>query len=130
MAKQGDPAKIAPYLGDADLNVRLEATKALVDIGGPKTVDPLVTATRDNDSEIQIRATDGLVNVYLPGYTKSGIAGTLQRAGTAVKARFTDTNDQVIDGFVQVPATVTDAIARLVSGGAGLDAGDGRGDRA
>ena len=70
MATQGADAvpKIAPYLHDIDISVRLETVKALNDIGGPKTVDALVEAAHDNDPEIQIRATDGLVNVYLPGY--------------------------------------------------------------
>ena len=60
MAAQGQDSipKIAAYLRDPDTNVRLEAVKALDDIGGPKTVDALVEAARDNDPEIQIRAAD------------------------------------------------------------------------
>src|SRR5258708_2961413 len=95
-------AKVAPYLKDRDLSVRIEAVKVLVEIGGPKTVDPLVAALSDNDPEIQIRATDGLVNAYLPGYAKTGVAGTFQRAGNAIRAPFGDTHEQVIDEFVQV----------------------------
>ena len=56
-------------------------------------------AAGDNDPEVQIRATDGLVNVYLPGYVKTGFSGTLSRAGTSVKGKFTDTNDQIIDAY-------------------------------
>ncbi len=89
--------KIAPYVSDPDLNVRIEAVKALVDIGGPRTVEPLVKAAGDSDPEIQIRATDGLVNAYLPGYSKTGMSGTLQRVGNGIKAKVGDTNDQVID---------------------------------
>ena len=44
-------------------------------------------AAADNDAEVQIRATDGLVNVYLPGYVKTGLSGTLSRVGTSVKAQ-------------------------------------------
>ena len=73
-------ASIAPYLRDPDLSVRIEATKALVEIGGPKTIDALVQASQDNDPEIQIRATDGLVNAYLPGYSKTGMSGTFCQA--------------------------------------------------
>jgi HEAT repeat protein len=114
-----DPApRIAPYLADVDLSVRLEATKALVEIGGPKTVEPLLKATEDNDAEIQIRSAEGLVNVYQPGYIKSGISGTIQRAGDAVRARFGGSNDQIIDTYVVVPAEVISALARLVRGGA------------
>jgi HEAT repeat protein len=89
MAGKGQDAipTIAPYLRDIDLSVRLEAVKALDDIGGPKTVDALVEAARDNDPEMQIRATDGLVNVYMPGYLKTGITGSLSRAGNSIRAK-------------------------------------------
>jgi len=118
--EDGIPA-ITPYLSDVDLSVRLEAVKALDEIGGPKTVDALVRATRDNDPEIQIRATDGLVNAYLPGYLKNGISGTISRAGNSIKAKFTDTNDQVIDPFIEVRADVISALGRLATGGASLE---------
>jgi HEAT repeat protein len=123
LAKQGEDAipKIAPYITDPDLSVRLEAVKALDDIGGPKTVDPLIQATRDNDPEMQIRATDGLVNVYLPGYIKTGLSGSLSRAGNAIRAKFTDTNDQVIDAFVQVRPDVVAALGRLARGSASVE---------
>jgi len=123
MASQGQDAipKIAPYLRDVDTSVRLEAVKALDDIAGPKTVDALVEATRDNDPEIQIRATDGLVNVYLPGYLKTGISGTLRRAGDSIRAKFSDTNDQIIDGYVEVPLPVIQALGRLARGGVSFE---------
>jgi len=123
MAAQGQDAvpKIAPYLRDIDLSVRLEAVKALDDIGGPKTVDALVEAARDNDPEIQIRAADGLVNVYLPGYLKTGLSGTLKRAGDAVRAKFTDTNDQTIDAYVEVPLPVIQVLGRQARGGASVE---------
>jgi HEAT repeat protein len=123
MAKQGQDAipKIEPYITDTDLSVRIEAVKALVDIGGPKTVDGLVKATRDNDPEIQVRATDGLVNVYLPGYLKTGLSGSLQRVGTSIKGKFTDTNDQIIDAYVQVRPEVIESIGKLARGGASIE---------
>jgi HEAT repeat protein len=123
MAKQGEEgvATIAGYLKDLDVDVRLEAVKALDDIGGPKTVDPLVLALRDNDPEIQIRATDGLVNAFLPGYIKTGISGTLKRVGGSVKAKFTDTNDQIIDAFVEVPPDVIQGLGRLARSGVSLE---------
>jgi HEAT repeat protein len=124
LAKQGTEAvpKIAPYVRDPDLSVRIEAAKALVEIGGPKTVDPLLIAARDNDPEIQIRATDGLVNVYLPGYSKTGMSGTLQRVGNSIKGKFSDNNDQVIDAFVQVRPEVIEALGKLARGGASIEA--------
>jgi HEAT repeat protein len=102
--------RIAPYVRDPDTGVRVEAVKGLIELGGPRTVDPLVVAAGDNDPEVQIRATDGLVNVYLPGYVKTGMSGTIQRAGNAIRAKFGDTNDQVIDAFVQVRPEVIAAL--------------------
>ncbi len=123
LAKGGQDAipKIDPYVGDVDLSVRIEAVKALVDIGGPRTVDALVRATRDNDPEVQIRATDGLVNVYLPGYVKLGLSGSLQRVGTSVKGKFVDTNDQIIDAFVEVRPDVIESLGKLARGGASVE---------
>jgi HEAT repeat protein len=124
LAKQGEDAipKLLPYVSDNDISVRIEAVKALDEIGGPKTVDPLVKLCTDPDPEIEIRATDGLVNVYLPGYLKTGLSGTLQRVGTSIKAKFSDSNDRVIDAYVEVRPEVIAALGKLVRTGAGTDA--------
>ena len=113
--------QVAPFVTDQDLIVGLEAVKVLVEIGGPKTVDPLLTAARDNDPEMQIRATDGLVNVYLPGYYKTGISGSIQRAGNSIKAKFGDTNEQSIDAFVEVKPEVIQSLGRLAIGASSVE---------
>jgi HEAT repeat protein len=124
LSKQNDDAisKIVPYVSDADVTVRVEATKALVEIGGPKTIDGLLKAAADNDPEVQIRATDGLVNIYLPGYIKTGFSGTLSRAGNSVRGKFSDTNDQVIDAYVMVRPEVITALGKIARGAASLEA--------
>jgi len=114
--------KIEPYLSDPELDVRLEAVKAIVQIGTQRSLDALIKATSDNDAEIQIRAVEGLVNFYLPGYVKSGFGATIQRAGTAIKGHFTDTNDQIIDAYIQARPEVILAIGRVVRGGSSMDA--------
>ena len=123
LGKQGEQGipKLAPYITDTDLSVRVEAVKSLDDIGGPKTLDLLVQATKDADPEVQIRATDGLVNVYLPGYLKTGISGSLQRVGDSVKAKFTDTNDQIVDAYVEVRPDVIEALGRLAVSGSSVE---------
>ena len=123
LARQGADAipKLAPLLSDADLEVRIEAVKALVEIGTQNSLDPLITAARDNDPEIQIRATDGLVNFYVPGYVRTGLSSTLRRAGNTIKARFTDINDQVIDLYVEVRPEVIQALGRLIRGGVSME---------
>jgi HEAT repeat protein len=124
LGKQGEDAipQLLPYVGDNDISVRIEAVKSLNEIGGPKTVDPLVKLCTDPDPEIEIRATDGLVNAYLPGYLKTGLSGTVQRVGTSIKAKFSGSNDQVIDAYVEVRPEVIAALGKLVRTGAGTDA--------
>jgi HEAT repeat protein len=124
LGKQGADAipQLLPYISDNDVSVRIEAAKALDEIGGPKTIDPLLKLVNDPDPEIEIRATDGLVNTYLPGFLKSGLSGTLQRVGNSIKAKFSDSNDQVIDAFVEVRPDVIAALGKLVRTGAGTEA--------
>lgn len=114
-------ARIAPYLSDPETNVRLEAVKAIVDLDTQRSLDPLVKATSDNDPEIQLRATEGLINFYLPGYTQSGFTAPLKRMSNAVKSKFTDTNDQVIDPYIQVRPDVIQALGKLARGGASME---------
>jgi len=113
--------KLATYAADPDLNVRLEAVKGIVAIGTESSLDPLVKFAADNDPEIQIRATDGLVNFYLPGYVSTGLTASIKRVGTSIKGKFTDTNDQVIDPYIQPRPEIIAALAKLVRGGASMD---------
>jgi HEAT repeat protein len=124
LGKGGSEAipKLEPFLSDPDLDVRLEAVKAIDQIGTQRSLDPLVKATSDNDAEIQIRAIDGLVNFYVPGYLKSGLSGSIQRVGSAIKGKFTDTNDQVIDPYIQVRPEVVQALGRVAHGGVSMEA--------
>jgi len=123
LVKQGSTAipKIAPYLKDPVLDVRIEAVKALVDVDTQYSLDPLIQATHDADAEIQIRATDGLVNFYLPGYIKTGFTSSMQRAGSSVKGHFSDNNDQVIEAFIQVRPEVILALGTLARGGSSME---------
>jgi len=114
--------KIEPYLSDPDTDVRRDAVKAIVDIGTQRSLDPLVKATGDNDPEIQIRATDGLVNFYLPGYVKTGLTASLRRAGSSLKAKITDNNDLIVEPYVQARPEVIVALGRIASGGSSMEA--------
>jgi HEAT repeat protein len=117
----GEISRIEPFLTDPDLDVRLEAVKAIVDIGTQASLNPLIKASSDNDADVQIRATDGLVNFYVPGYVKTGLTAPLRRMGTSIKSRFTETNDQVIDPYIQVRPEVIQALGRLARGGASME---------
>jgi HEAT repeat protein len=122
-AKAGASAipKLAEYLKSPDREVRLEAVKQIGEIGTARSLDPLISATSDSDAEVQIRATDGLVNFYLPGYLKTGFAGSIRRVGTDLKGKFTDTNDQVIDRYVIVRPEVVAALGAQVASGGTMD---------
>lgn len=121
-AKAGSNAipKLQEYLKNPDLDVRIEAVRQITEIGTQRSLDPLILATQDNDAEVQIRATDGLVNFYLPGYVKMGFGSTLSRVGTSIKGKFSDTNDQVIDPYIMVRPDVIEALGKLARGGGNL----------
>jgi|SRR5271165_2801407 len=114
--------KLEPYLNDQDTDVRREAVKAIVDIGTERSLGPLAKACSDNDAEIQIRAVDGLVNFYLPGYIKTGMTASLRRVGASIKSKFSDTNDQVVDAYIQVRPEIAEAIGKVARGGASMEA--------
>ncbi len=113
--------KISPYLNDSETSVRLEAVKAIVDLDTQRSLDPLVKATSDNDPEIQIRASEGLINFYLPGFTESGKAAPIKRIGKGIKGKFVETNDQVIDPFIEVRPDVIQALGKLARGGSSME---------
>ena len=110
-------ATLTPLLSDPDRDVRLETVRSIVTIGTQHSLDPLVTATRDNDPEVQIRATDGLVNFYVPGYVATGVA----RFGSAVRGRFDRENRDVVDPWVTVRPEVIQALGKLTRGGASME---------
>ena len=123
IAKAGSTAipRLQELLKDPSLDVRVETVKQLTAIGTQRSLDPLILATQDNDPEMQIRATDGLVNFYLPGYVETGFAASLKRAGGSIKGKFVDTTGQVIDPYVMVRPEVVVAIGKLARGGASMD---------
>jgi HEAT repeat protein len=123
VAKQGPTAipTVAQYLNSASVDTRVETIRQLIALGGKDIIDPLIRGTHDSDPEVQIRATDGLVNYYMPGYVKQGLGSSVVRAGVAIKAKFSDTNDQVIDAFVLVRPEVITALGQLARGGASMD---------
>ena len=115
-------ASISGYLTDESVDVRREAVKAIVGIGGISTLDPLVAASHDNDAEIQERAVDGMVNFYLPGYVQKGWMESVKHAGASVAGMFGDQNDQMIDPDTPVRAEVIEAVVRLIGGAASVEA--------
>jgi len=99
----------------------LEAAKAIVRIGGEDSLAPLVQATKDKNPEVQIRATDGLVNFYVPGYVAKGLTAPVTRGVRGAKSLVANRNDQVIDPAVTVRPEISDALAEEISGPAIVD---------
>jgi HEAT repeat protein len=124
IAKAGSTAmpQLQELLKSPLLEIRVEAVKQITGIGTQRSLDPLILAMQDNDPEVQIRAVDGLVNFYLPGYVDSGVGASLKRVGSSIKGRFTDTNDQVIDPFLIVRPEAIEAMGKLARGGSSMDA--------
>ena len=113
---------LTAYLSNGDTTIRLEAVKAIVKIGSMRSLDPLVKATHDIDSEIQIRAIDGIVNAYEPGYVAGGsLTGVFTKGIRQVKAIFSARNDQVIDPDVKIRPDVGEALADRISNGSDVD---------
>lgn len=113
--------RLQEFLKNPNVDVRVEAVKQLTEIGTQHSLDPLIQATTDNDPEVQVRAIDGLVNFYLPGYLQTGFAASLKRVGSSIKGKFTDTNDQVIDSYVVVRPEVISALGALARGGGSME---------
>jgi len=123
IGKPGSSAipRLQELLKNPGRDVRLEVVKQLTEIGTQRSLDPLIQATSDNDPEVQMRATDGLVNFYMPGYVQSGIGGSLRRVGTSIKGKFTDVNDQVVEPYVVVRPEVITALGALARGGGSME---------
>ena len=123
LVREGPPAipRLAQFVTDPDLEVRIEAVKGLVELDTAGSLDPLIQATRDNDSEIQIRAADGLVNFYLPGYAITGLGASIKRAGNKITVRILGSSDQVIDPYIEVRKEIVEALGRVVRGGSSME---------
>ena len=124
LAKQGSSAlpQLQGLLSNPDVDIRVEAVKAITEVGTQGSLTPLIQATADKDPEVQVRATDGLVNFYLPGYVQRGLGASIKRFGTGIKGKFTDTNDQVIDPFVIPRPDVIQALGTLVRNSSSMEA--------
>ena len=114
---------LAQYLTDPNTDIRIEAVKSIVRIGTERSLDPLVQATKDKNEEVQIRATDGIVNFYVPNYVvRSGLTSSLTKGMRQIRSYFASRNDQVIGPGVQIRPDVASALSDLVSHGASVDA--------
>jgi HEAT repeat protein len=118
LAKQSFEAipEIAAYATDAAVEVRLETVKRLNEIGGPRTLGPLLTLAADADPEVQLHALDGLINIFVPGYLKSGVARTASRAKDgSLRVKFNEPGDLIVEGYVKVDPDAIRAAASALA---------------
>ena len=83
LGKEGtsdDIPALAELLDDPVTDVRAEAVGAILRLNTQHSLEPLMRATRDSTPEIQIMATDGLVNFYYPRLCEDGMDGGAQVA--------------------------------------------------
>jgi HEAT repeat protein len=108
--------ELAGYLSSPDRDIRIEAVKAIVRLDTERSLTPLLKASSDSDPEIQIRATDGIVNFYDPGYVvKSGLTSSFTKGFRQIKGFFAKRNDEVIDPGITVRPDVGAALGNLAA---------------
>ncbi|MFN0169368.1 MAG: HEAT repeat domain-containing protein [Bryobacteraceae bacterium] len=123
IAKDGSKAipRLRELLKDKDPAIRAEAAKSIGEINSAQGLDALLEAMKDNHPEVQIRATDGLVNFYLPGYLQTGLTARIRGVGKAVPFRSAGENDQVVEPYVQVRPDVIETLGKTSRGGSSMD---------
>ncbi len=113
---------LAKYLDDPDRDIRAEAVKAIVKIDTMHSIDPLLKAMHDNDSEIQFRSIDGVVNAYVPGYVaRNNLGGLFTKGVRQVKSIFSQRNETVVDADVKIRPDIAAALSEKITGGNGMD---------
>ncbi len=114
---------LTQYLDDQDPSVRVEAVKAIVKIGTERSVDPLVKATHDNDANVDILATDGIINFYLPGYvSRGGLSGSVSKSVRQFKSFFSVRNRDEISPGILVRPPVQAALSSEIAHAPTIDA--------
>lgn len=123
VAKQGPSAlpELQRFLLNEDPKVRLEAVHGMIAIGGQRSLDPLIEATRDSDAQVQTLAVNGLVNFYFPGYVRTGLTAPIRKVGSDIRSRFSDSDSEVIQPYIMVRPNVVKAIGQVARTGASLD---------
>jgi HEAT repeat protein len=122
-AKQGvDGIPVLTTLSrDASIEVRVEAVKQLNTVGGPRTLNALTVAANDADPEVQMHAIDGLINIFLPGYLKSGLARATTRTPDGIRVKPNDPGDFVVEGFVTVAPEAITALTQALKSSKNFD---------
>ena len=115
-------AALIPLVQDSEPAVRNAAIGSLIKFRSSESIEPLITATRDDIPEIQALAVDGLVNFYYPEYVKFGWFNSVKTFTGQLKGRFSKPNPVMIESYVTVNPDVIRAIGHVVVSGGSSDA--------
>ncbi len=121
-AGSGGVEQLKPYLQDGSAEVRRAAVSSLAEIGGQAALDPLTAALGDGDGEVQMTATSGLVNFYLPGYYQSGWRSRLKRGTDSLLDRFREDNEPVAPAHVTARPEIIAALGRVTAESGSMEA--------
>jgi HEAT repeat protein len=120
LEKQGAAGinKLEQFFKDPDAVVRRAAAKAIAGIGSARSLEPLLTAAADPDPETAVRAMDGLVNFYVPGYQERSYTPALRRDKQGLlSAGSPAANEQLADPGIVVRPEVIAALRQTLGKG-------------
>jgi HEAT repeat protein len=116
LAKTSDPSSLetlAKLVSDPSPKVRREAVLGLSAIRASQVLDPLITATRDQDAKVRSLAIEALAGYYSGEGPRGGIVGFWQKTWQRAKRRFVEDNFRVDPGVPVAPKVVTALVAAL-----------------
>jgi len=116
LAKTSDPSSLetlAKLVSDPSPKVRREAVLGLSAIRAAQVLDPLITATRDQDAKVRSLAIEALAGYYSGEGPRGGIVGFWQKTWGRAKRRFVEDNFRVDPGVPIAPKVVTALVAAL-----------------
>ena len=117
LAKTGTPTDVpalAALIHDPEAEVRREVVVALGAIHAAESLDPLITATKDEDKNVRNAAIENLVNYYVGSSAAGGFLGVWKNMWTKAKGRFTQ-DDLKIDPAIQVEPKVITALVESLN---------------
>jgi HEAT repeat protein len=101
IGQSGDASQIPALtatLADPSVKVRKEVVIALARIHGSKSIDGLIQATKDPDSDVRVLAVNGLVYYYTGQNIETGVTGLFKKGYHQAKSHFETDVTQVEPG--------------------------------
>lgn len=109
LGKRGNPAVVpvlAAAVTDPSEKVRREVVVALASLRVSEALDPMISATRDQDFRVRVLAVQGLTGYYTAEPPARGFTGFVQRTWQRAKGRFVEENVRIDPGVAVEPKVV------------------------